>query len=111
MRCRASPYVHGGVYLSDTEQDRTLKFCMQTPYINTIFENCHAPVILDNVDILNLEDENVYRPVLKNKSATMFFRRCVCLCVCLSVCLSLHTITQKEWIKKFEILTNCNICK
>ena len=73
MRCRASPYVHGGVYLSDTEQNRTLKFCMQTPYINTIFENCHAPVILDNVDILNLEDENVYRPVLKNKSATMFF--------------------------------------
>ena len=25
------------------------------------------------VDILHLEDGNVYRPVLKNKTATMFF--------------------------------------
>ena len=39
--------------------------------MNTIFEYCHTSVILDNVDILYLEDENVYRPVLKNKIATM----------------------------------------
>ena len=30
-------------------------------------------MILDNVDILYIEDVNVFRPVLKNNTATMFF--------------------------------------
>ena len=28
---------------------------------------------LNNVDALYLEDENVYRPILKSKTAAMFF--------------------------------------
>ena len=39
-----------------------LKFSMQThlTHINTIFEYCHASVNSDNLDILHLEDRNVY---------------------------------------------------
>ena len=52
-----------------------LKLGIQThlTYINTIFEYCLAQVILDNVDVLCLEDGNVYKPVLKNNTTTMFF--------------------------------------
>ena len=38
-----------------------------------LFEYCHASVKLYNVDVLYLEYGNVYRPVLKNKTATMLF--------------------------------------
>ena len=42
--------------------------------INIIFEYCHASVILNNLNVLYLEDGNVYRPVRKkNYTATMFF--------------------------------------
>ena len=41
--------------------------------LNTIFAYCHASVNLDNVVVLYLEDGNVYRPVLKNETTTMFF--------------------------------------
>ena len=37
-----------------------------------LFEYCHASLILGNVDVSYLEDGNVY-PVLKNKTAIMFF--------------------------------------
>ena len=40
--------------------------------LNTIFAYCHASVKLDNVDILYLENRNLFRPILKNKTATMF---------------------------------------
>ena len=30
-------------------------------------------MILDNADVLYLEDGNVYRPVLRNKTTTVFF--------------------------------------
>ena len=59
---------------------------------------------LNNVDALYLEDENVYRPILKNKIAAMFFSLkiyssyscglsittivCVSLFVSVSVCVS-----------------------
>ena len=42
-------------------------------HVNTLFEYCHASVNLDNVDILYLENGNVYRPRLKHKTATIFF--------------------------------------
>ena len=62
---RLSPYLlMGEVYISDTEHrpSRKLKFSMQTylTHINIIFEYCHASVILDNVDVLYLEDGNVF---------------------------------------------------
>ena len=52
-----------------------LKFNMLThlTHINTIFEYCHASMIFGNEEVLYLEDRNVYRLVLKNKTATMFF--------------------------------------
>ena len=64
-----------GQYISCKEHKRKLKFSMQThlTYINTIFEYCHASVIIANVNVLYSEDGKVYRPVLKNKTATMFF--------------------------------------
>ena len=64
----------GGVY-SGIEHNMELKFSMQTflTHINIIFEYCHAAVILENVDFMYLEDINLYRPVLNNKIATMFF--------------------------------------
>ena len=31
---------------------------------------CHASMNLDNVDVLYLQNRNVYRPDLKNKTAT-----------------------------------------
>ena len=54
---------------------------VQIQYINTsdtlcnifAFAYCHASVKLENVEVLYLEDGNVYRLVLKNKIATMFF--------------------------------------
>ena len=39
----------------------------------TVFEYCHASVVLDNVDVLYLEDKNVYRSVLKKKLQLCFF--------------------------------------
>ena len=64
-----------GVYISGTEQKLKLKFSMQTylTHLNSIFEYYHASVNLDREYVLHLEDENVYRPVLKNKTATMCF--------------------------------------
>ena len=58
-----------------TAQSRKLKFSMQiyVTHTNIIFEHCHASVILDNVDVLYLEDGNLCRPLLKNKTETMFF--------------------------------------
>ena len=48
---------------------------MQThlTHTNIIHEYCHASVILDYVDVLYLEDGNVYRSALKNKTTAMFF--------------------------------------
>ena len=48
---------------------------MQThlTHINTIFEHFDASVILENVDfVLYLKDANIYKPILKTKTATMF---------------------------------------
>ena len=55
----------GDIYISGTKHNRKLKwkFSMQThlTHINTIFEYCHASVIIDNVlDVVYLEDENIY---------------------------------------------------
>ena len=62
-----------GVNISCTEHNWKLKFSMQNhlTHISTIFEYWYASVNLDNA--LYLEYGNVYRPVLKNKSATMIF--------------------------------------
>ena len=68
---RASPYVlwggggGGGAYISDKEHNFKLKFSIQThvTHMNAIFEYCHALEILNSVDVLYLEDRNVYRPV------------------------------------------------
>ena len=51
-----------------------LKFNMLThlTHINTIFEYYHASIVLGNEDVLYLEDGNVYRLVLKNKTTTFF---------------------------------------
>ena len=51
---------------------------MYTHYFDTYKHNinfgfCHASVNLDNVDLLYLEDLNVHKPVLENKTATVFF--------------------------------------
>ena len=55
VMCRASS-VGVAVYfsISGTEHNRKLKFSRQTylTHINTIFEYCHASVILGNVDVL-----------------------------------------------------------
>ena len=48
----------GGVYISGTEY-RKLKFSVLT-HLTSV----NASVNLDNVDVLYLEDGNVYRPVL-----------------------------------------------
>ena len=52
-----------------------LKFNMLThlTHRNTIFEYDHASMILGNEGVLYLEDGDVYRLILKNKTATMFF--------------------------------------
>ena len=42
-------------------------------HLSTLFKHYHASVNLDIVDAFYLEVENVYRPVLKNKTATVFF--------------------------------------
>ena len=65
----------GDVSISGTEHNWKLKFSMQTnlTHINTIFKYCHSSVNLDNVDVLYLEDGNVYRPVLKNKPPNYIF--------------------------------------
>ena len=49
------------LYILGTEHNRKLKFNMKTHLtrIHTIFEYCHALVVLDNVDVLYLEDGNV----------------------------------------------------
>ena len=47
-------------------------------HINIIFEYFQASVIIDNVDVLYLEEGNVYRLVLKNNTATMFFSQKTC---------------------------------
>ena len=54
------------VYISGAEHNRKLKFSMQTHHtlINTILEYYRASVNFDNVDVLYLENGNVYRPVL-----------------------------------------------
>ena len=48
----------GNLYISGTEHKRTLKFSRQThlTHANTIFEYCHASVILRNIDVFYLED-------------------------------------------------------
>ena len=44
--------------------------------INTIFEYCHALVILYNLlDCLYLEDRNIYRPVLKKQPQLCFLSK------------------------------------
>ena len=62
----------GGGYISRVQNNYTfkLKFSYQThlTHINIIIEYC-----LNNVDVLYLEEENVHRPVLKKKTASMFF--------------------------------------
>ena len=40
-----------------------------------LFECCHASVNLDNIDVLYLEDGNVYRPIRKNKLQLCFFSK------------------------------------
>ena len=64
-----------GGCISGTEYNRNLKLSMQThqTHTNTVFEYCHASVILDNINVLYLEDLNEYRSAVKNKTATMFF--------------------------------------
>ena len=58
------------IIISGREHSRKLKFSMQSylTHINIIFEYCQASVIIDNVDVLYLEDRNVYtRLVLKKQ--------------------------------------------
>ena len=50
-----------------------IQYVNSSETLNTIFAYCHASVNLDNVDILYLENGNIYRPVLKNKTPTLFF--------------------------------------
>ena len=63
-----------------------LKFNMlpHLTHINTIFEYYYASVILGNEDVLYLEDGNVYRLVLQNKTATMFFLKNIFLVITLN---------------------------
>ena len=66
-----SPYIQWKQCISGIVH-RKLKFSMYSSLTNiiTIFEYCHA-----SVDVSCLEDRNVYRPVLKNKTATCFFSK------------------------------------
>ena len=41
-------------------------------HVKTIFEYCHASVNSDNVGLLYLEDVNVHKPVLENKTQLFF---------------------------------------
>ena len=75
VTCRASNYVQWwDEYITCTEHNWKLKFSMQSHLTDTnaLFEYCHASENLEK-DILYLEYGNVYRLVLKNKTATMFF--------------------------------------
>ena len=59
----------GGKYISGIEHTKKFIFSKQTylAHMNTIIsEYCHASLILSNVDVLYLEDGNVYRPAVKN---------------------------------------------
>ena len=62
-------FVQWGGYISGREHNWKLKFSMHThlPHINIFFKYC-----LNNLDILYLQDGNVYRPVLKNKTPSFF---------------------------------------
>ena len=64
-----------GGCISGTEYKRKLKLSMQThqTHINTVFEYCHASVILDNINVLYLEDLNEYRSAVKNKNRNYVF--------------------------------------
>ena len=64
--------VGGDVYIAGIEH-RKLKCIMQThlTHLNTTLEYFHASVILDNLDVLYLEGQNVFRSVLKNKTSTV----------------------------------------
>ena len=79
MKCRASPYVQWGIYISGTEHNWKLKFSMETHLtsINAIFEYCHGSVNLDDEDVLYLKYWNVSTCgiVLKNEMATIFFSK------------------------------------
>ena len=65
-------FLVGDAYFSGTERNRKLKFSIHThlTHINTIFEYYHAPVNLDNADVLYLEDVNVHKPVLEKENHT-----------------------------------------
>ena len=70
----------GDVCNSGTEHNRKLKFSMETHLTQEKHYIYHASMSLDNVDVLYLEDWNVYRPVLKNLTANKFFlRKRLCL--------------------------------
>ena len=104
------------VIISGTEHNRKLKFSMQTllTHVNTITEYCHASVNLDYVDVLYLQDWDVYiyRPFLRNQTTTTFCLKkhcvvivvlmsvcmsvCVSVCVCVCVSVSVYTITKNN---------------
>ena len=56
------------MYNSGSEHNCKLKISMQTRWYFDTLVYCH-----NNVNVLYSEDGNVYRPILKYKTATMFF--------------------------------------
>ena len=84
---------------------------------NTIFKYSHASINFDNVDVL-LEDGNVYqyidngyRPVLKNKTATMFFlkKRFSSLYFCLGLYVHALNKAYRPNTPLLDILMHCYI--
>ena len=71
--------------------------------INALFEYCHASLNLDNVDVLYFEYGNVYRPVLKNKTATMFCLQKRFLVDTRANCLTRKSITTKYKYKSVSV--------
>ena len=86
----------GCIYISGIEQNWKVKVSIQTnlTHINTIFEYFHASANSGNVDVLYLEDGNVCRPVLKNKTSTMFFLKKSVLVLLLKLAVEYFSRTQ-----------------
>ena len=62
----------GCIYLRYRTQEVEIQYVnLSDTFI--IFAYCHASMNLDDVDVLYVENGNAYKPVLKNKTTTMFF--------------------------------------
>ena len=75
VTCREGLYFQWGMYTLGTQDNLKLKFSNMQIYLtitNAIFEYCPASLNLKKLDVLYLEDGDVYRPVLNIKTATLF---------------------------------------